>query len=955
MDDILFKGKGIHLFHLNIRSLFSANKFDMFKEQMINSNADIICLSETWLKQGLTSNIINIPGYRITRQDRSWFENNTIKKGGGVCTYINEKIIFTDSNVCKFNLSSKNIEIQWLTLRFPKMKDIIIANIYRPPQGNVKEFCKYIRECLNDVSNISKKEIFIMGDFNIDINKKTSDDSKELINMMLSFGFKQYIKETTRFGNNNTCIDLIFTNCDHINNCGTLELNYSDHQAIFISKKKQKVKHEKTSFIGRSYKNYTAEIFQESLVKENWDKLYEIENPNLAWDIFIGKIIKCLDTICPKKKFNIKKYIEKWMNRDLMELIIDKDKALKKAKKTKLNEDFIQAKRLKNEIGKIIKNAKKSFLEDEFVRAKGDNKKFWKNIYSIIPKTKMENNKDIIYLKNERNENIEIEKSASFINDFFINIGPNLAEKHNEKWNYFDEKVIKSIENLEIDIGQVYASIANIDITKSSGIDNISSRCLKDALLILNAQLSYIMRLSIKSNIFPDKWKIATVVPLFKGGKKEDVSNYRPVSLLPVPGKILEKIVHDHMMKFFDANNILCDKQNGFRPNHSTTNSIIDLTNDLFNTINRGNVAMAIFVDLKKAFDTVNHKILLEKLNYMGIRGNILAWIENYLHNRYQKTICNSTLSELGRIKCGVPQGSILGPLFFLVYINDIKNILGDLKYQLYADDTVIYCEGDNYNNIHGKLQNGLNKFVSWCSKNALTINIKKTKVMKFGSNNKIKKGKNLNIDINGENLGNTPTYKYLGINLDQTLNFKYHTENLLSLINHKLYMFSKIRRYLNVQSALSIYKTMILPYFDYGDITYMSSKTPEVKKLDRYHIRGIRICFKIQGKIDDIELFRMGKISNLENRRTVHLRNYMFKNKSKCIKKPENENVIITRENAGPRFHVLKPNCETFKRNVLYNGAVDWNNLDAEKRNIKTYHEFKRMQKSWLLNTYME
>ena len=295
--------------------------------------------------------------------------------------------------------------------------------------------------------------------------------------------------------------------------------------------------------------------------------------------------------------------------------------------------------------------------------------------------------------------------------------------------------------------------------------------------------------------------------------KKEDVSDYRPVSLLPVPGKIIEKLVHDHIMKFFTENDSLCEKQNGFRPGHSTTNSIINLTNDIYNATNCGQVTVAAFIDLKKAFDTVNHKILLEKLNYMGIRKETLIWIENYL---------------------------------------DIKNILGDLKYQLYADDTVIYCSGNSYNEANEKLQKGIDKFALWCSKNALTINTKKTKVMKFGSSNKIKKGNNINIFINKEKLGIVPTYKYLGINLDQTLSFKYHTGNLVNLINHKLYMFSKIRRYLNDHSAISIYKTMILPYVDYGDICYMSSNIPEVKKLNNHHIRGLRICFRIQGKIEE-------------------------------------------------------------------------------------------------------
>ena len=224
---------------------------------------------------------------------------------------------------------------------------------------------------------------------------------------------------------------------------------------------------------------------------------------------------------------------------------------------------------------------------------------------------------------------------------------------------------------------------------------------------------------------------------------------------------------------------------------------------------------------------------------------------------------------------------------------------------------------------------------------------------MTFGSKNKIKKAKNINIKIGNETLGNVPTYKYLGIHLDQTLNYKYHSENLLKLINHKLYMFSKISKYLNVTSAITVYKTMILPYFDYGDIIYLSANIPQIRKLDKNHIRGLRISFKVQGKIEDNELFMLAKISNLDNRRIVHLRNFMYRNKKKCIVKEEN--TIVTRGNSGPMFKVTKPNCETFKRNIYYAGAIEWNKLDSDIRKLEHFYQFKRLQKSWLINTYTE
>ena len=367
-------------------------------------------------------------------------------------------------------------------------------------------------------------------------------------------------------------------------------------------------------------------------------------------------------------------------------------------------------------------------------------------------------------------------------------------------------------------------------------------------------------------------------------------------------------------------------------------------------SVNDGKVTLAAFIDFKKAFDTVNHKILLEKLFYLGIRGPILIWIQDYLTNRVQRTICNGKLSKLNNIKCGVPQGSILGPLFFLVYVNDLKDVLRSNNYQLYADDTVIYCSSTSFEEASIGLQKVLDKFGDWCSENALTINVKTTKVMAFGSKNNIKKDKGNILKLNGETISHVPTFKFLGVFLDQTLNFRHHLDMLINTINFKLNLFSKIRRYLNEKCALIIYKSMVIPYFDYADVIYMYSNNPDLKKLDRAHLRGLRISLKIQGKMNDTDIYKLGNISSLENRRTVHSRNFMYKNKNKCV---TNNEGIITRAKEGPLFNIVRPNCEAYKNSIYYSGAADWNNLEPTIRNLENIFLFKRHQKSWILNTY--
>ena len=224
-------------------------------------------------------------------------------------------------------------------------------------------------------------------------------------------------------------------------------------------------------------------------------------------------------------------------------------------------------------------------------------------------------------------------------------------------------------------------------------------------------QLVHIFNLSFATGLFPQKWKKATIIPLFKGGKKTDVSNYRPISLLPLPGKIVEKVVHARLSTFLEDQYVLTNKQGGFRKGFSTASTIADLTDDLLASINHSQTSLVVFIDLKKAFDTVDHAILVKKLELYGVRGNNLKWCRDYLHLRNQTTLANNTFSSCSTITCGVPQGSVLGPLFFILYVNDVQHVIRNSTVQLYADDTVIHAEGVTAKAAAESLQSDLDSF----------------------------------------------------------------------------------------------------------------------------------------------------------------------------------------------------------------------------------------------------
>ena len=265
-----------------------------------------------------------------------------------------------------------------------------------------------------------------------------------------------------------------------------------------------------------------------------------------------------------------------------------------------------------------------------------------------------------------------------YINKYFSDIGINLAKNYKEPWTYHGPFPISKFTQFRTNVEEVTDMCKSIDVSKSSSIANLSSMILKDAFLAIPVKVTSLLNLSLSCSTFPDKWKCATIIPL--------------MSLLPLIGKLLERVVHKRLLKYLEENNLLDSKQGGFRPGHSTVDTIIKFTNDLYEGINENRGTVACFVDLKKAFDIVNHNILINKLALLGLSNSMILWVQSYIKNRTQRTLANNILSEVRTIECGVPQGSILGPLFFLVYINDMGTVFRESKYHLYAHDLVLYC-----------------------------------------------------------------------------------------------------------------------------------------------------------------------------------------------------------------------------------------------------------------------
>ena len=470
---------------------------------------------------------------------------------------------------------------------------------------------------------------------------------------------------------------------------------------------------------------------------------------------------------------------------------------------------------------------------------------------------------------------------------------------------------------------------------------------------VLITQLTYVLNLSIQSCKFPTAWKKAQVTPIPKDGNPLDVNNYRPISLLPIPSKIIEHLIHKQVDHYLDNTKFFTDLQGGFRKEHSTTATTSEFLDDIYTNINKQTLTRAVFVDFRKGFDSINHKLLLLKLKYAGFCKNTLSWFESYLTNRQQTVRVNNMESTTLPVTCGVPQGSTLGPQLFLIFINDIVKVFKWSKFRLYADDTVFYTSDTENDDLTAcqHLQEDLSSLSLWCTQNAITINVKKTKAMTFGTWYTLSRATELKVSLHGTNLENVDVYKYLGTYVDKKLNFERQANETIRLVNHKLHCLIKIKQFISSEHCVQLYKTYIQPYFDYNDI-FLEATTARLKtRLENLQRYCLRSCLPRNRAYHKSEIYRYTGVNRLPERTECHLLKLMYRRsqKEKYLSVPNRH----TRQHEGKTLTVPFPVNESLKKSQIFKGSNTWNNL-TEIRNIPSFKAFKNCMKKRMLENLL-
>ena len=829
---------------------------------------DVICIQESRLNDSYTQDnpSIQIQGYDCIPQGKYCGEK------GGLITYVRE--IHESRKLTYESITKSNTwEGLYVEVKYENGHRSIISNVYKPPRNNNNNanIKKFMDELLPVLQLLDKEgcDITMAGDTNINLLQLNERIKfQEFFDMLTNFSLYPKITFPTRIcQTRSTLLDNIF--CKLTKNtvdsiAGVIFTTISDHFPCFVAIKPRQCENindqtkKDTNFVRvKAYTEEPIEKINSELLSYDYsqDMTGILDDspvdPNGNYNTLIAKIIEVKDKNMPTKlvKFNKRKHKkQKWMTNGILKSINFRDKLRLNLIKldsstTEYSNQKTNLKTFNSILKKNIREAKYTYYNDLFHKYKEDIKNTWKHINGLISKRTRKEIKQLLINGQKVEDKQQI---ANEFNTFFANIGSKLASSINtnnkKPYNHYLTKTIFCSFNFELyEPEDTLKIIKGLKAKESTGHDGISMKFIKAIAPSIVLPLTAILNQSLLTGIFPDQMKIAKVIPMFKKENRELMDNYRPVSLLSAFSKIFERAAYNQIYNYFTSNNLFYENQYGFRQQHSTELASLELIDRIFEDLNKENNPITIFMDLSKAFDTLDHKILIKKLHYYGIRGTALNWFISYLSNRKQFVQINSYKSSMLPLNTGVPQGSILGPLLFLIYMNDIPNSSDLFDFILFADDTSLKSFINTRNFLlslaSSKLNLELSKVNDWLAVNKLSLNIKKTKFMIFHTSKKNIQNCIPNLQIGGVEIERVQNFNFLGLKINENLSWKPHTDMIANKISKYVGVLNRLKRYLPSYILKTIYVSLIQSNLNYCILAW-GFNCGRLKKLQKKAIR---------------------------------------------------------------------------------------------------------------------
>lgn len=927
----------LRIIHINIRSL--KKNFDQFAVMLSVTKIefDFIVLTECWLQ--VSGNLPILQGYT------SYSTANNLKQNDGVVIYAKHSI----------NCHTYEPTILDANCLVSCFNNVAIIALYRSPSyRDTDNFYSSLKQIVTSLK--SNNNIVLVGDINIDIKPGTLDhNSEDYLNLTASLDLCPAHTLPTRLGN---CLDhfLIKTQCNA--KVMVLDTHITDHLPIVLSISLKNKPN--TPLVPTTSVKYDFESIKNEIDTTDYRPILDTSDADRATDLLISNlqsvITKHSKTVrTPNRKIVIKP----WLTAGLLRCLRNRDKMHRQV--TKSPDNLILKKtytRYRNFCNSLIKKLKRAYEKTEFLKAKNNPKKTWKVIKSITHSN---------ILKQPCNNLLKSSKdtvdSLNNINHFFVDVGKNLASKFSPG-NNSPPSVNSPVNSLSIppvEETEVLNIIQNLRSDCAIGWDNIPAKILKLCSSSLVPIITHICNCAINSGTFPKALKRAVVHPIYKAGAKDDVSNYRPISVLCSLSKILERILNSNLTKFLAKNNLIANNQYGFRSGISTEDAVNDFTNSLVDKLDNGLRCYGIFLDLTKAFDSVSVPRLVAKLECMGVRGLALNIFKSYLSDRCQCVRVNGLSSNEKFLDYGIPQGSILGPTLFQIYINDLCLLsLNHCDIFTYADDTALLIYDKDWTKAKINAERSLQCVMDWLAMNLLTLNTSKTKVLQFLPPNVPKPPSDSktiiahvcqgNLQCDCVSLALVPSIKYLGVHIDDRLDWRVHTEAICTRLRKLMYLIKELRHSADRETSSLVYRSLCESIINYCIPIWGGTFKTTMLKVERAQRAVLKVMLFHKRDYSTTRLYKEAQV--LSVRQLYILRTTLRRH----LELPFDAQVT-RRRTAFPVCKIIRCRSALARRHFLAQSAHIYNKINKKlKIYPMTFYKVKQSLKSWLQSlTYDE